>query len=84
MRPNKFQLAKAEFYCTREHNKVRCVCCNLTLFAWGETDKPLKEHERLSSLSLYLKIIDAEPTLNFDHLEWKTMRIKKLDFKHLT
>ena len=85
MRLNQFQLNKARFYYTREYDKVGCFCCNLTLFTWKQTVKPLKEDERLSSPRLYIKMIDAEATedeLTQFNLEWKRMRIKKLDFNH--
>ena len=61
MKPNQYQLAKAGFYYTGEYDKVRCFCCNLTVFAWEQTDNPLKEHERLSSSCMYVQMIGVEP-----------------------
>ena len=62
MKPNKYQLAKAGFYYTGEYDKVRCFCCNLTVFAWEQTDNPLKEHESLSTSCMYVQMVGAEPT----------------------
>ena len=57
MRPDKYELAKAGFFYTKEGDVVKCFSCGVTINHWLSTDSPLAEHHKWSPDCAFLKMI---------------------------
>ena len=59
LKPDKYELARNGFYYTGQFDKVTCFCCNLSVYAWEQTDDPFQEHLRMSSSCGFLKMVGS-------------------------
>ncbi|XP_060566813.1 baculoviral IAP repeat-containing protein 8-like [Ruditapes philippinarum] len=58
--PDKYQLARAGFYYTKEADIVVCFRCGVKLSQWEPHDNPSTEHLKWSPNCKYMKMIGPE------------------------
>ena len=60
MIPDKYQLARAGFYYTKEGDIVICFQCRVKVSAWERHDNAFAEHYKWSPNCHYLKMVGIE------------------------
>jgi hypothetical protein len=59
LKQDKYELAQAGFFYTKEGDIVECFACGVIVSQWKANDKPLVEHEKWSPDCIYIKVIGS-------------------------